>query len=95
MERFITIERIAPTHLDVCLPKVLNRHEQQQTGQPSKLESFAPCASYITVKSSARQKCCRWADSAGNEMWSLNLVVGDDDSTYAEVTLLLQGYDRG
>jgi hypothetical protein len=34
-------------------------------------------------------------DSAGNKMWPLNLVIGDGDSLYAEVTPLLQGYNKG
>ena len=36
----------------------------------------------------------RWADSAGSEMWSLNVVIGDEDNLYADVAPRLQGYDR-
>lgn len=37
----------------------------------------------------------RWTDSAGNDLWSLNLGIGDDVFEYAEVTPLLQGYNKG
>ena len=42
-----------------------------------------------------RKRLCSvapWTDAAGNEMWSVNLVVGDEDESYLADTFAFQPY---
>lgn len=36
-----------------------------------------------------------FVDSAGNEMWSINVVVGDEDDTFIESGLPIERYEKG
>jgi hypothetical protein len=36
----------------------------------------------------------KWLDDAGNEMWSINVVVGDEDSTFVSNSVSLYPYNR-
>jgi len=50
------------------------------------LVKFKPGQRYLTP--------VKWMDPSGNEMWSLNVVVGDDDGTFVEGGRPFTGYCR-
>jgi hypothetical protein len=39
--------------------------------------------------------CATMVDGSGNEMWSVNVVIGDEDRLYARSAVELQPYDGG
>ncbi len=50
------------------------------------LVRFKPGERYLAFK--------KRLDPSGNELWSVNVVVGDDEETFVEDTILFKAYPR-
>ena len=59
------------------------------------MESLLTSENLIQFKPGRRDvRAVKVVDAGGNEMWSVNVLVGDDDGTYVEGGRPLMAYPR-